>query len=80
MLKKADCQVWRWRVLCRWWEPAETPRIEPEAAAVTNIWVRLKRDYQQAKTSPKLIQVTDLEIFLRNTYICKKKRVCVGPE
>ena len=67
-------------MLCRWWEPAETPPIEPEAAAVTNIWVRLKRDYQQAKTSPKLIQVTDLEIFLRNTYICKKKRVCVGPE
>ena len=59
---------------------AETPPIEPEAAAVTNIWVRLKRDYQQAKTSPKLIQVMDLEIFLRNTYICKKKRVCVGPE
>ena len=67
-------------MLCRWWEPAETPRIEPEAAAVTNIWVRLKRDYQQAKTSPKLIQVTDLEIFPRNMNISKKNRVWVGSE
>ena len=51
------------------------PRL---AASLTNIWVRLKRDYQ-ANPSTKLIQVTNLEIFLR-AHLCKKTTVWVGPE